>query len=52
MRGPQAKGLGIPLAPPGGHKRAAPVPAYSDVCYDCGMVTLFVRVSDVKAESA
>jgi len=52
MRGPKTEGLSIPLAPPEGQLPAAPVPAYADVCYDCGMVTLFVRVSAVQVRPA
>jgi hypothetical protein len=28
------------------------VPAYSDVCYDCGMVMLYVRIEKAGGEEA
>jgi hypothetical protein len=44
LRGSRVEGVSISLVPPTEDSDAVVVPAYSDVCYDCGMVTLFARI--------
>lgn len=43
-RGHQVEGVSIVLAPAEPESPAVTAPAYSDVCRDCGMVLLFVRL--------
>lgn len=50
VRGPQVEGVAVQLAPATEEGPGVSVPAYSDVCYDCGMVCLFVRVSHTKGD--
>jgi|GEM_PF-2917480 len=43
-RGHQVEGIMITLVPASGGAPAVTVPAFSDICRDCGMVMLFVRL--------
>lgn len=43
MRGGQVEGVSVPLAPPTEISAPVAVPAYCDICGDCGMVMLFIR---------
>lgn len=45
VRGGQVDGISILLVPGTEESEAVTVPAYSDVCHDCGLVSLYVRVS-------
>ena len=40
--------MSISLVPGTEESAAVTVPAYSDICYGCGMVSLFVRVGQTK----
>jgi hypothetical protein len=46
IRGPKVGGLAIPLPHTGEGGKTLTADAYADVCYDCGMVTMFVRLSE------
>jgi hypothetical protein len=46
VRGSQVDGIGVPLAPATEMSAPVYVPAYSDVCSDCGFVMLYVRIGD------
>jgi len=48
VRGQAVEGMSIGLTPTTEEGPAVTVPVCSDVCYECGMVCLFVRVSQVK----
>ena len=50
IRGPMVEGMSVSLAPATEEGPAVCVPVYSDICGDCGMVTLFVRVREAKAK--
>jgi hypothetical protein len=49
VRGQRVEGVAVCLAPRTEEAPAVTVPAYCDVCYGCGMVTLFVRVGEAAA---
>ena len=44
-RGGEVEGVAVHLVPPTEMSMAITVPAYSDICNDCGLVMLFVRRS-------
>jgi hypothetical protein len=46
VRGSEVQGVTVTMAPATEDSAAVRVPAYCDVCYECGMLTLFVRVSE------
>jgi len=46
VRGTEVEGVAVTMVPPTEESAAVRVPAYCDVCYQCGMLTLFVRVSE------
>ena len=46
MRGPQVGGVVVPLPHASEGRQPVTTDAYADVCYDCGMVTMFVRLSE------
>jgi len=52
MRGMQIEGVQIPLVRATEEGPAVAVPAYSDICGECGMVTLYVRVGEQKKSDA
>lgn len=51
-RGTQVEGIAVCLVPPTEESEAVTVPVYSDVCYQCGMVTLFARVGSTAGRHA
>jgi hypothetical protein len=48
FRGPKVEGLTIPVIPVTEGRSHAGANVYCDVCNECGMVTFFVRLSDLK----
>ena len=48
VRGTEVQGVAVTVVPPTEESAAVTVPAYWDVCYGCGMLTLFVRVSEAQ----
>jgi hypothetical protein len=47
-RGEEAQGVRIRMNSVRAGEPGADAPAYADICGDCGMVTLYVRVRDVE----
>ena len=47
MRGQEAKGISVSLVPQTEEGPAVALPAYSDICCECGMVTFFVRIGSL-----
>jgi hypothetical protein len=47
MRGTRIEGWTIAVSPEGDSSTAAHLPPYADVCRDCGLVCLFVRVAEI-----
>lgn len=45
-------GVSLLVSPESEGGSGASVPAYSDVCYDCGMVMLYVRIGKAGGEEA
>jgi len=45
-RGRVVEGVRVKLVPPTELSEEVSVPAYSDVCGECGLVTMFVRIAD------
>jgi hypothetical protein len=45
-RGREVEGVLVKLASPAEDSEEVAVPAYSDVCGECGLVTLFVRIGE------
>jgi hypothetical protein len=48
FRGTKVEGMTIPLLPVTEGRSQGGVSAYCDVCNQCGMVTFFVRLSELK----
>ena len=46
VRGPKVEGVAVPLPHASEGGNPVTTDAYADVCYDCGMVTMFVRLSE------
>jgi hypothetical protein len=44
VRGREVEGLSICLVPATEESPEVTLPAYSDICYECGLVSLFVRI--------
>ena len=51
VRGSEVQGIGVTVTPQTEVSSAVTLPAYSDICYDCGLVSLFVRVGKFKQET-
>ena len=47
VRGTKVEGMAIPLGPGAQNGGAGTAPVYANVCCECGMVTLFVRISEL-----
>lgn len=47
MRGTRIEGWTIAVPPEGESSATTELPPYADVCRDCGMVSLFVRVGEI-----
>ena len=45
MRGNELEGVQVPLVQATEEGPAVTVPAYSDICGECGLVSLYVRVA-------
>jgi hypothetical protein len=50
MRGWAADSITVPALVTAEGKVAAPLTPYADICTDCGMVALFVRLEDIHPE--
>ena len=52
VRGSEVQGISVTVTPQTEVSSAVTVPAYSDICYDCGLVSLFVRVGEFNQKTA
>jgi predicted RNA-binding Zn-ribbon protein involved in translation (DUF1610 family) len=52
VRGEQVEGVSVSVSPTSEAGPGASMPAYSDVCHDCGMVMLYVRVGEAGEDEA